>query len=464
MFLRALRKRVPGLGGSLLVFLAIMALAGCGVIRESVRIPSEAMSAVIPGTKSVPNDPAVLQADLQRYADEYASRTAAGVEEYARRVGTAAARSQALRWKTAMGSAAVAIASGPNPRANLLDFVVLSTINRTVIEEVWIPGTNGPAFQTWLHAGRALESNAWMLARGTLSTEQTEELRQAMRQWWEANPEARTGFLVRPEEFGGLIRQAREKDARPGSVFALVGLDPTAGLDPAVREVTRTRLFAERAMYAAQRAPFLLRWQIELLVDQLTRGPEVKTLLENTDRVGRAAETATTTMAELPDRIVTERKAILAALEEQEGKLRELSAEVGRTLGAGERMSTALQGTLVTFDALMKRFGVGEPATAPASEDKGEPFRILDYGETAGRLEAMANQLTGLLRTVDQTLGSTNLNQLTSHVGPVVEQAQTRGKELVDYAFWKGLILVGVAFLAAVIYRVLAVRMTQGRT
>ena len=30
--------------------------------------------------------------------------------------------------------------------------------------------------------------------------------------------------------------------------------------DPAVREVTRTRLFAERAMFLAQRMPFLVRW------------------------------------------------------------------------------------------------------------------------------------------------------------------------------------------------------------
>ena len=39
----------------------------------------------------------------------------------------------------------------------------------------------------------------------------------------------------------------------------------TAGLDPAVREVTRTRLFAERAMFTFQHMPFLLRWQTELL-------------------------------------------------------------------------------------------------------------------------------------------------------------------------------------------------------
>jgi hypothetical protein len=124
-------------------------------------------------------------------------------------------------------------------------------------------------------------------------------------------------------------------------------------------------------------------------------------------------------------------------------------------------MSESLNRTLVTFDALMKRFGVGEPETVPAPQEPGEPFRIQDYGDTAQRLEAAAKQLTELLRTFDQTLGSTNLNQLTAQVGPVVTDAQSRGQELVDYAFRKGLILVGAVFLAAVLYRFLAIRMNR---
>jgi hypothetical protein len=41
-------------------------------------------------------------------------------------------------------------------------------------------------------------------------------------------------------------------------------------------------------------------------------------------------------------------------------------------------------------------------------------------------------------------------------VGLVVQQPQTSGKEIVDYAFWKGVLLVTVVLLAALIYRFLA--------
>jgi hypothetical protein len=127
-------------------------------------------------------------------------------------------------------------------------------------------------------------------------------------------------------------------------------------------------------------------------------------------------------------------------------------------MSSGTQMSDSLNTTLTTFDALMKRFGVGETNNAGPKATNAEPFRIQDYTQTAAQLEKTARQLTELLITLDQTLGSTNLAKLTAQAGPVVQQAQTSSKEIVDYAFWKGILLVGVVLLAALIYRFVATR------
>jgi hypothetical protein len=42
----------------------------------------------------------------------------------------------------------------------------------------------------------------------------------------------------------------------------------------------------------------------------------------------------------------------------------------------------------------------------------------------------------------------------------VIQQAQTSSREIVDYAFWKGVLFVAVIFLIALIYRFLAIRLT----
>jgi hypothetical protein len=304
-------------------------LSGCKVVNETARLPMKAVNAVVPGEKTA-LDPAELQIQVTRFADEYAGRTTAALDDYAQRAGTPEAHRQALRWKVAAGTAAVTIASGPNPYANLLDFLAVTSITRTVLEEVLSKTAEGAAFQPWLATSGTLETNAWKLAEGVFTAEQKQELRDAIGFWWLSNPSVRMAFFVRPQEFGALIRQTGQKTERSGSVFSLVGLDPTAGLDPAVREVTRTRLFAERAMFMAQRMPFLLRWQVELMADELLGGTQVAAVLDSAERLSHAA-------AQLPDRFTAERKAILETLETQDGKLRALSAEVGRTLAVGEK-------------------------------------------------------------------------------------------------------------------------------
>jgi hypothetical protein len=121
-------------------------------------------------------------------------------------------------------------------------------------------------------------------------------------------------------------------------------------------------------------------------------------------------------------------------------------------------MSTSLNTTLTTFDALMKRFGVGDTNNAGPSDTNSAPFRIQDYGQTAVQLEGAARQLTELLVTLDRTIGSTNLLRLSAQVAPAVQQ--TGGREIVNYAFWKGILLVAIVLAAALIYRFLSARLT----
>jgi hypothetical protein len=95
-------------------------------------------------------------------------------------------------------------------------------------------------------------------------------------------------------------------------------------------------------------------------------------------------------------------------------------------------MSDSLNTIVAAFDALMNRFGGGEDNHFEPAATNAEPFRIRPCTATAVQLEVTARQLTELLVTLDRTFGSTNLSKLAVWVGPVVKQAQTGGKEVVD--------------------------------
>ena len=434
--------------------LLLGAAGGCRIAQETAGLPMRAASAVVPSDKPSPPDPAFVQAGLQRFADDYANRTTAVLDDYARTIGTPEARTRALRWKIAAGTAALGIASGPDPQANLLDFLALTTITRLTLEEVWVRTPEGPAFQPWLDSSKELEAEAWALAGASLSPDHQQEVRDAIQNWWHSNPNAREGFFTRPQEVSSLIRQTESKSPRPGSIFGAVGLDPTAGLDPAVREVTRSRLFAERAMFMAERMPFLLRWQVELLADDLLNQRKVVQTVDTAERIGRATESMSKTAAELPDRITAERKAILAALETQEGKLRELSANVTRTLNAGDDMSTSLNATLKTFDALMKRFGVGEPPLpAPPPDPAARPFDVLDYAKAAEQVTAMTKELNEVIKELNTSLDSPALDARIVAVNRVSDHAVASLRDLIYLVFALAGGLVVLTFACAWAYR-----------
>jgi hypothetical protein len=433
---------------------------GCGVLHT----PQKVVTAVVPGGKSSQPDPLDVQLQLQRYTDDFLARTEQTLDEYAQRVGTETARVEALRLKLISGSSLLSIVSGPNPSANLLDLVSVTVLTRRTVEDYWVKTVNGAAFQSWLEASRVLETNVWSLAARFLAPAQVDELRQGIDDWYARTPEVRTAFFARPSEFASMLRASKEKGNEVNSVFGLVNLDPTAGLDPAVREVTRTRLFAERAMFTMQRMPFLLSMQAQLLAYELAEQPAVQLALTNTvrlsdsaDRISRAAESLSQTAAQLPGRLSAERKEIMAALEQQEGKLHAVVAEVNGSLVSGEKMSTSLSITITNFDALMKRFGVGEPKTNAAPPDtNAAPFNILDYGKAASQIGDMARDLNALLGSV---------NQSTPEIQRLSQQAGVNMTQVVNHGFRLGLVLIGVllagAVAAALLYRVLAAKLKR---
>lgn len=445
----------------LLITFLLLPATGCRLIRGVADAPGQAVRVVTPGKKDKNAiDPVVLQQALLRFADAFSTRMVVGVDQL-RRGTNALDRAEVLRWKIALANETCAIATGPNAVANLLDMTVFVTVMRASLEEHWRPRVFGDSAQPLLDSCRDAETNVWQFTGRLLNPAQQAELRQAIARWRQQNPLPENVLAARAVGFASRVAEASQTDTtRPENVFSLLNVDPLAGMDPAVRELAQTRLFAERAIFLTQKMPMLLRWQTELLAGNALEIPAVQQLVTNSTQIAASVDRFAVVAEKLPAQLSTERQGILKALEAQEKNLSPLVSEVRQTLTAGSQMSTSLNTTLTTFDAVMKRFGVGETNQSGSPGTNAQPFRIQDYGQTAAQLEAAARQLTELLHMLSQTLDSTNLSRLSAQVTPVVQQAQTGGKEIVDYAFRKALLFLALVLLAALAYRFLAARMT----
>jgi hypothetical protein len=267
------------------------------------------------------------------------------------------------------------------------------------------------------------------------------------------NPLRESLVALRSLDFASRVAALGQNEvSKPASVLGLLNVDPLAGMEPAVREVAQTRMFAERALFVTQKMPTLLRWQTELLSVNAVEMPAVQQLISNSTQLSGSVERFARVAEQLPEQLSTEREEIVKALQTQE-------KDIASLMGQGTQFSASLNTTFTTLDALMKRFGVGEPKSGEPPPANAVPFRIQDYTQSAAQIEATAGRLTELLGMLDRTMGSSNLAQFSVQFGPVVQQAQAGGKEVVDYAFWKGILLVVIVLVAALIYRFLVTRL-----
>jgi hypothetical protein len=195
-----------------------------------------------------------------------------------------------------------------------------------------------------------------------------------------------------------------------------------------------------------------MSWQIELLSDQLLTQKQVTDALQSADRVSRAADSMSQSMALLPDQITAERKAIMAELQSQEGQLRGLSQQVGQTMTDGQKMSDSLNTTLTTFTALMKLFGVGEPSTN-APDTNSPPFNILDYAHTADQIAAASAQLDALVKDLGNTMDSPALDKRIADLNVLAAKTQDGARSVLNHAFLLGAGLILLTFACALVYR-----------
>lgn len=437
----------------LMLGVSLLLVIGCRVAQTTSKVSTRALESLYPVKKNnhAP-DPVELQQNLFRFTDEFAAGISGNVD-LLRRATNVQSDVALQKWRLSTVSDAWAIASGPNAFANLLDTIVLVSLTRTAAEQYWMRTLYGDEAKPLVDSCRTAETKVWQLADPILLPGQKTELQVAIQSWCDQHPPAERAFFIRALGWTSEVSRSTKSNPtqQPTSVFNLLRLDPLAGLDPAAREIAQTRLFAERAMFTAQRMPSLVRWQMELLSANLLHLPEVQQGLTNSTRLVDSVDRLSLTAEKLPAQVATERKEILDALDQQSGKLRDLAAQLKETLSAGEKMSTSLNTTLTTFDGLMKRFGVGEtpPSSAPSTN---APFNILDYAKTAEQLAVASKELDIVLKDFASAMDSPAWTQRVQDANNFSSETAAHAKSILNHAFRLLVIstlLVFVCFIAA---------------
>ena len=441
---RALPPRALTL--AIAVLAAALALAGCNSMRSKspqARKDAETAARLLQ-----------LQQQNMRFADNYVMRLIEAARKSEGLASDPVQRHGLSGWMLAQATTAYSAASGDNAAMATLDLVALATLSSAVIE-VSGPQRFPQQIDAMLAAHRELEAEAWMLAADFLTPTQQADLRRVLLDWRAQHMDVETAPFVRFREFvGALPSTTAQRGIRlPTSLIGLVGLDPMAGLDPAVRQVEQSRLLAERAIYYAQRVPIIVDLQLDRSLTRISVDPDTRALLAQTASMSTSAERFAAVAEALPDEFSREREALIQQLSEllttQQATLLPMLVELRAALEAGNLTATSVDGAVRSIDTLVARF----KAPPGAGAKPGRPFDITEYTQAADGITRTAVELQQLIGSIDAQAPQLN---------GTLEASAAKGRSLVDYFFvriaWLIAMLCAGLLATLLVYRWLAPR------
>jgi len=452
---------------ALFLIILLAPLSGCNKMGFELQSPF-ASTSTEPSYGSAKLAPLQVQSEVMTFADTFATVMAQQWDDVAR--ASDDARVSRICHIRKLGSirAAYIIASSPNPIVNVVDMVTLVTLQRRGLEtprsmetfgNEWVYDLIGTTYEQ--------EQRVWAIATRVLTVEQQAELQTLIDEWSRDNPDQRYTSSIRLQDFASARQDVTTVGQSSGNLFSLVFLDPLSGLDPAAKEVQKSRLLGERIFYYGSRLPQLLGWQVQSTFTSIATTPESADALESVSRFATAAErfalTAETLPQQLSEHTTVAIDQFFARLEEGD-QLRTTLGELRQTIEASEQLALAVQSATAALDDLVARFDARAVQPAP-----GEPAKdvVADVGAAAVQTGAAADRVTLLVQSLDRLLASPALEAPSGNLQALTYEAQASGERLIDRAFWRALILLAVAPVAVAVgaaaYRRLQRRTSQGR-
>ena len=208
-----------------------------------------------------------------------------------------------LTTRLTLGTALIGIVTGPDPVDALLDMVTHTTL---VADGMRNEARGKPSDSPQAQVLKALELNeadAWKLAERWADAPTRSALRERILSWQGERKTASEVAYVRLSDL-----------PRAGSTSAEAGEGAISSLRAAVQQAEQARLFGERALFLAQRTPYALRWQAEVLTYNTLAMDESQRLLESIGGLTATANSAVREMAGMPAQLSQERVATLQDL------------------------------------------------------------------------------------------------------------------------------------------------------
>ena len=311
------------------------------------------------------------------------------------------------------------------------------------------------------------DETIWKSAGSMLTKEQQAKLEAKIDQWYRANPNITFVSFARLNDIDSVFDANLEREVNQSQGLMQV-------LDAALQSAEEYRLLGERSLWLAARAPVLIRMSTEATLQTVVDEPMVGDALVSFDQMPKVVSRLITSIDGLPTMLNEQRAEIVQAIDSASRSLeplvreshavvdrtsevlkeaRALAAEPNASVVAAASAAKDLREAAQTIDALALRF-------APEAGKGGK-----DSGQTVADLARAAEQLNAAMTTLSALTSSSKespIAEISKLADLKVAMAERAGQDLINYAFWRLVILLVGAFGLLVAYRALTGRSVKG--
>lgn len=420
---------------------------------------------------------AELQNELNEFADRFSGVVSAAANEIASNSTQRTARKAALNWKLRMIPRLQDMIFGAEPQEAFLDAATLTMQMRKYLQG---PDTDGATIfadvqATAVEAAQRLEDDIFRIGALFLNAQQLQTLRDEVDAYSDKHPIRGTFSLT--EGRATSTTEGRSADFRWVTEIPMSPFRALEGIDAGARAISDFNTTASQFSQIVEDIPQQTRWQIELLWYDLEERESIVSMLDSFKKLSDSAASLSETARQLPVQLREQLALATKDIEDRQAALQKTLDETRQTL---DTLNTAIDNATELTDSINQAGGSVAQAgdawrdavkaindltqsapssaeTAQASAVSGKPFDIAEYAHAADKLTATATELRALLAEARETLESPRLDALSESS---LKDAEQRGRNVTDHAAWRALQLIAVAFVLAIIYRLISARLT----
>jgi hypothetical protein len=281
------------------------------------------------------------------------------------------------------------------------------------VNRYWVPKVFGDRAEAlnWLYAEQ--DKKVWKLLGEVLTPEQRKNLRALLTAWESENPAMHEVVDLRLRNLDGV--RAGEFDAKTSAKGLLASVQKLLG------RVDTSLLYGERVMFFMERTPRILTQQTDLTLAQITEAFPIAALRPDS----------------FPTLSGDWAVKFQQGIDHNHALAKELLPQVSDTLGNADRLATTLNLTLNSVGELIDR------TPAFPLESTAAISRNLD------RVNSALDHLDSTVAGVNQLLEK-NLDGGSKVVG-LIDLIDERSERVIDFAFHRLLILMGVFFFGVIL-------------